>query len=410
MLSRKWIVFFVIALVFFLLLGRYLHRVPKRHYSDFRVYHHAAQKVLTGEDIYFRDTLAVTPFKYYPFFAFCFIPLGVLPIKAAAGVFFAINFFLVFVLLRLAADITGAQEQLSASPGRELCLLYGLGTFFALRHIFAVWDAGQVTILMCVLTLAGLAALSKGKKAIAGAFLAAAMLIKYTPVIFLPYLIVRRQFKAVAWTIAFAVLWLSLPALAVGIPKELAYLSSWIPSIIDTSLDMKSYTGPGNQSLFSMVIRLVTDCGQGVNVMHLTFEQGKLLGSAFAAVLYLLALIPPFGKPLDQRIDYALLFTFLPLFNPNGWGINFVVLAVPAMLLIAYLIKVKGKDRFVAACVVGGFLAISLLARDIVGKHVQNIGELLSHVTIGALLLVVALLKLKFFGGNVVDQLKLGSR
>ena len=145
-----------------------------------------------------------------------------------------------------------------------------------------------------------------------------------------------------------------------------------------------------------MAIRFFSDCGLNINLTHLTFLQGKLVGYALAASLYVLALIPPFVKHRDQKIDYALLFCFLPLFNPNGWGINFVALAVPCMLLISYLIDVKGKDLFVAACVLGAFMATTLMARDIVGKNLQTLGELYSNVTIGTLLLVVALLKLKF--------------
>ena len=162
--------------------------------------------------------MAVTPFKYSPFFAFCFVPLGVLP------------------------------------PSNQFWL-YGLGVVCVLRFIFLNWDSGQVVILMAVLVLGALASLSKGKNAWAGAFLAAATLIKYTPVIFLPYLIVRKQYKAVLWTLVFGAVWLLLPVLVVGFQKEMAYLASWIPSIMQTSLDQGSLTDGKNQSLISMVLR-----------------------------------------------------------------------------------------------------------------------------------------------------------
>jgi hypothetical protein len=397
-INRKWIIGLVMALVFVVLLAQYLDRVPKRHYCDFQVYYHTALKFLAREDIYFRDTMAVTPFKYSPFFAFCFAPFGFMPIKVAASLFFTINFILTFILFYLASVVTESRIRLMALSGKMLGVFYGLGILFLLRFVFLVWDSGQVTILMCVLLLAGLGYLSKGKNVPAGVFLAAGILIKCTPAIFLPYLLVRRQFKAVAWTMLFIVIWLLIPALAVGVHKEIAYLFSWIPSMMETSLDKWSYMVPKNQSLISMAIRFFSNCGFGINVGHLTFEQGKFLGYALAAFLYLLALIPPFRKPRDQEIDYALLFSFLPLFNPNGWEINFVALAVPCMLLIGYLIEVKWKDFFVVACMGVGFIATSLMARDIVGNDMHNLGGLYSNVTIGTLLLVVALLKLKFVG------------
>jgi hypothetical protein len=296
----------------------------------------------------------------------------------------------------LAFEVMGSRMQIMTLPWRMLLALYGLGVLFTIRFIFLVWDSGQVTILMCVLVLAGLVFLSKGKNAKSGSFLAAAILIKCTPAIFLPYLIVRRKFKAVGWTMVFIVVWLSIPALAVGIQKEITYLSNWIPSILENSLDTWSYIVPKNQSLISMAIRLFSESGFAINVTHLRYEQGKFLGYALAAFLYLLALIPPFKKPRDQRIDYALLFCYLPLFNPNAWELNFVALAVPYMLLIGYLIEVKWKDFFVVVCVIAGFMLTSLLARDLVGWHMQNLGQLYCNVTIGTLLLVAALLKLKF--------------
>ncbi len=398
--DRKWLIGLAVALIFVVFLVRYLDRVPKRHYCNFRVYHHAALKFLAGEDIYFRDTMAVTPFKYSPFFAFSFIPIGVLPIKVAASLFFTLNFVLAIVLLRLASELMESQARFMVLPGRSWLLLYGLGALVLFRFVLVVWDSGQVTMLMCALVLAGLVSLSKGRNKTAGAFLAAAILIKYTPAIFFPYLIVKRQYKAAAWMMVFVVIWLSIPALAVGIQQEIAYLSSWFPSIIGTSLDKWSYMDTKNQSLISMTIRFFSDCGYGINVVHLTFEQGKFLGYFLSALLYVLALIPPFGKPRDQRIDYALLFSFLPLFNPNGWIVNFVALAVPYTLLIGYLIEVKWKDAFVATCVVVGFMASSLMAQDIVGNNMQNRGELFSNVTLGTLLLVFALLKLKFEGSG----------
>jgi len=386
-INRKWTAGLIVALIFAALLVRFLDREPKRHYCDFQVYHHTALKFLAHQDIYFRDTQAVTPFKYSPFFAFCFAPIGVLPIKAAATLFFTLNIILTIILFRLACEVTGS---------RRHWFLFVLGALFLSRFVFLVWDSGQVTILMGVLILAGLISLSKGKNASAGALLAASILIKYTPALFLPYLIIRKQFKAVGWTMVFIVIWLMVPALVVGIHKEFEYLSAWIPSIMGTSLDTWSYIVPKNQSLISMAIRLFSESGFAINVTHLTFEQGKNLGYAFAAFLYTLALIPPFGRPRDQRIDYALLFSFLPLFNPNGWELNFVALAVPYMLLIGYLFETRWKDYFVVACVIAGFLVTSLLARDIVGNNLQNLGQLYCDVTIGTLLLVSALLKLKF--------------
>ena len=128
----------------------------------------------------------------------------------------------------------------------------------------------------------------------------------------------------------------------------------------------------------------------------MSFRQAQAAGYAAALVLYGVALAPGRTRPGDTRIDYALLFICLPLFNPNSWMLNFVALAVPYILLIGYLIEVKGKDMFVAACVIGAVLATVVMAQDIVGNDLENLGEAFSNVTFGTLLLFAALVKLKF--------------
>jgi len=396
--------FKLLIIVFFILfyagmLFRYLERVPQRHYCDFRVYYHAAQVFLSKQDIYFRDLESVTPFKYSPFFAFIMSPIGLLPIKAAAALFFTINFIAAITLFILIKKII-LKTNLSAKEG---FFLYFSGILLTFRYILLNWDSGQVVIIICALVAGFLYLLSRDKDIPAAALLAASILIKYTSALFIPYLILRKKFKAAAMTFGFLAIWLSLPALYVGIKTNIAYLNSWIPSIINTSLDSGSYYNSKNQSIMSFFLRFASNSDYHVNLIDFGFHHAMLIAYVVSALLYFLILLPKKGKD-SSREDYALLFICMPLFNPNGWMLNFVSLIFPYLFLSYYLIKVKLKDFFVLACVILSYIFVSLFSRTLMGTVFEQSTEAFSFVSIGALFLFAAIIKLKFFKTEMVKE------
>ena len=289
------------------MLGRYLQRVPKRHYCDFRVYHHTARVFLDRKDIYADyDEQGITPFKYSPFFAFLVSPLGLLPIKGAAGVFFVVNFLATIALFALSLKLC-SERRLSARQGFLVCFLAAL---LVLRFIVQVWDSGQVPIIIGCLVLASLYFFSRGKEFAGAAFLSAAILFKYLPAIFIPYFLVRRRFKAAGLTLLFCAVWLLVPALYAGLAKDIGYLGSWLPSIARTSLDQGSYLDFKSQSFLSMILRMTTPSVCAMNLLSLGFGAALKLAYALAFGLYLLALIPVRGRD-TARLDYALAYRFL---------------------------------------------------------------------------------------------------
>ena len=397
-LTKKRIFLFILLTIFFgCMLGRYLQRVPKRHYCDFRVYYHTAQVFLSAKDIYFRDTMEVTPFKYSPFFAFIISPIGLLPIKSAAALFFTINFITTIALFVLLKRII-VKIQLFPQEG---FFFYFLGIVLTFRYILLNWDSGQIVIILCALVAGSLYFSLRGKDVLAAALLAASILIKYTPALFIPYFILRRKFKAAFLTLGFLAVWLSLPALYVGVQKNTAYLISWIPSIINTSLDVGSYYNSKNQSIMSLVLRFTTNSSYHVNFIDLGYHSAMIIACVLSFLFYLLILLPKKGK--DSTIeDYALLFICISLFSPNAWMLNFVSLIFPYLFLIYYLIKVKLKDVFVLVCVILSYICVSLFSRSLMGTAFEQATEALSFVTIGVFFLTAALVKLKFFTTELI--------
>ena len=192
-LKKNWVLILIVFIAFSGSLANYISRVPQRHYCDFRVYYKAGQDLIKGKNIYIRDRDDVTPYKYSPFFALVFVPLSLFPIKISAAVFFSINFVLTILFFKLSFNLLQNSGIGTPVSQRDRSLIYGLTLLFTFRYICLVWYSGQVNILMCVLVLLALRSLSKDKTAFSGAFFASSILIKYTPAIFLPYLLVRKH-------------------------------------------------------------------------------------------------------------------------------------------------------------------------------------------------------------------------
>lgn len=403
---HKKILLGVLAVSFFAgMTGRFLHRSPKRQYCDFRAYHHVAQNFVLGEPLYVRQSMEVLPFKYSPFFALLVSPLGFLPLGPAATLFFIINFIATILLFFLSRKICIHGPPLP----RQAFWTYFLSVMFMARFIVYVWDSGQVNIVMCVLVLTGLYLSQQRKDVAASLLLAASVLFKYMPALFLPYFIARKRWKAAFLTFLFLLVLLFLPVLAGGggVRKNISDLAAWLPSIVNSSLDAGSYLNFKNQSLFSMVLRFTTYSAHPVNVLDLSFAQALKTSYVCAFLLYLLVLLPArsvkssvstgtAGRRDTTTLDYGMIFICMALFNPNGWMTNFVALAFPYVLLVSYLIRVKGRDGFVLTLVVLSFILTSWMSQDIVGNRIENLSEMFSCVTLGALFLMAALVKLKF--------------
>ena len=401
-LKKSWLVVVAVLLLFSGLLTRYLDRVPQRKYCDFRVYYKAGSDFIAGKNLYFRETEAITPYKYSPFFAFIAAPLALLPIKASASIFFAVNFFSTLLLWGLSYRLVEDSLGIGALSANARCLVLLASVLCLLRYFFLVWDSGQVNVLMCLLVVAGLGLARRDKDVLAGLCFGASILIKYTPALFLIYFLAQRKFKLVAMILLSIGVFSLLPALAVGFHQNWFYLMAWIPSIVSNSLDQFSYLVSKNQSIFSLFIRFFSPTYYKIQLLNLSFGQALNLGRLAALVLFVVIFIPGKLKSRDWIIDAATLMLCMSIFNPNAWPLNFVSLFLACTLLIRYLVFVKGRDWLLLAMLIAAFIFSNFTSRDFMGRATENFGLMYSFTTIGALLIYAALVKLKFFPSRLL--------
>ncbi len=380
----------VVLVIFAVLFVRYDHRGPKRHYSDFRVYYATAERVVQGENIYSRPDEAVTPYKYSPMFAWVLAPLALFPIHAASLVFFSINFACLIGILYWTSAL--CPIYFKADPGTMVWVI-GLTLLFCLRFILKILDAGQVNILMIAMLTAGLFLFSKKKEFWGASLVALSVLVKYVTFIFIPYWLLKRQYRKVFYTLFWVGIFCVLPLLFSGIERGMADLTGWIPYITRESLDRGSWMDEQNQSIYSFVLRLLAQesphLSYGFGFAILPFEQALTVAFVVACGLYTWIVLSLYQRPNTEAWTLAMLYVAFAFLNPNAWALNFVSLLIPTLFIFAYLSR--GRDRAVWAMVVVSFLLFNLPSDFFGNEKWQKTLEIASFTTFGAFVLLAAL-------------------
>lgn len=170
-----------------------------RREVDFYVYIMGARH-LTSSNLYLQHLTTVQrlPFTYPPFATLVFWPLAQLPLKVASGVWGGINLVALFVVV----GVTLATLRPSESGGRSSfpwrSALVCLGPAALLEPVMLNMSFGQINILITALIIVDVT----GRYEIAarslprGLLVGLAAAIKLTPVIFVAYFLVTKQWRA----------------------------------------------------------------------------------------------------------------------------------------------------------------------------------------------------------------------
>jgi alpha-1,2-mannosyltransferase len=191
--------------------------------NDFTVYLLAAQSLWEGSNPYLADL----PFPYiYPLFlAFVFIPLVFIPYWLASAIWFFLCAASLVVaclsLQRLASAESGT------ATGRHLAAAGLIAILLLFQPVQSGLLEGQVNtiVLLCMVMFYG--SYTRKCPLPAGIWLGAAIAIKVLPAVLLLFLLVRRQYRIMLWTLLFALVFCTLPVVIAG-RHFLAYYQSYL--------------------------------------------------------------------------------------------------------------------------------------------------------------------------------------
>jgi hypothetical protein len=188
-----------------------IRRIGRQDTGDFVHFYYAADAMARHADPYAAWTQG---YIYPPLIAFIFQPLTRLGRDHAAGVMLALN-----VSLTLTAVLLASREFLrrfggSQSPPAVASVML-LSILMNIDKIKGEWQMWQTDVFMLLLFVLALRWIDRRPIA-AGLMLGIAVNIKYLPLLFLPYLLIRRRWTAAASLVLGSIALALLPAVSTG--------------------------------------------------------------------------------------------------------------------------------------------------------------------------------------------------
>ncbi|MFH1245094.1 MAG: glycosyltransferase family 87 protein [Candidatus Omnitrophota bacterium] len=367
--------------------------------TDFSVFTNAARDISQKKDIYSQSYLETGRdfYKYSPAFAVLMIPLSALHRHISVPIWY-LSIFVFFVLsIFLIQKILTAQDS-----GRSLSrTFFALGILMTLRALLSVVQRVQSDCLVLFLLSLFIFALFYKKNTLAGFALASAVMVKLTPLIFIPFLILRKKFKAMFSACFFTLFYLFIPALYTGYGRNLAYLKDWFSVHQKNPADY--FLWYKNQSLLSCLSRFLSK-DSPLSIAGLTQTQVLIIFISLAAILFLLVFatrsrIASSPSAFRYLTDISLILILMIILSPLAWKHTFVHLLIPHFVLLYYVLYINPKDKLSKGLLISSFFLITVLNPELTKPFAQTI-QLLSPVTLGAILLYIALLRTRVFPEN----------
>ena len=374
-----------------------------RRQEDFDGYVLVGELVLEGRHVYQDAPPGISTWP--PLFGVLAVPIALLArvsIHLARGLWLAGQLLALFWVLKVIADLVydrvlaiwpRPDALVLASPPIlvPLVLCYG-GVTGNFVHL-------QINILIFALVLQGLAWQGRDRPVAGGLLIGLATAIRVMPLVFLPYLVVRRRWKAAGIAVATTALLTLAPALVYGWETFREYFSTWL-----------QVTGQGwgstfmNQSFLAMFDRAL---GHGVvpfvteEFTYLAAAEGSAARLATWALLGLLAVVAlwRFRGPCAPAghvalAEWSIVFTVGAYGGPVCWKSYLVVLLLPLALLYAVwrVWDVDAAVRWRAGWLLGAaFVFLLLPNRDLIGRWLSVNLEMGSIYTVGGLVLLAGL-------------------
>jgi hypothetical protein len=326
----------VAALFIFLVL---LAREATTHSIDFPVYHRAARQVIEGRyEFYPVEAYGGTPvpsqgFRYAPAVAFLFVPFGWLPLEAAALAFFALKLAALWYVGATVANHVGLSE------GRRQVFLIAfliVGGYIAEELRF-----GNVHFLCIAAMVFAYDRVEAGAVLLPAAALAIVIATKITPLALLAYFALRRRAAVCLATVAILALLIVAPAVVMGSAanaRELRAFATYAAEKIDEG---------DNYSLRGVLIRHLTT--GHADISHLEASVADLppavvngiwlVGLLGLGVAALAALWRTVDDPVVRLLELSIVLTGIVLASPHTQRRYFVALYIPALVLVALLLR-----------------------------------------------------------------------
>ncbi len=340
--------------------------------ADFAHFYEASKALATGADIYAGDS---QHYIYPPLLALLLRPLSLMPISAAAGTWLVLNGGLLAAAAWLAARAAASRLDRFAT-NRLIAQAAILGSLLLLIEIHSDLHLGQSDGLVVFALVLALNCLDE-RPITAGLLLGLAGAVKYVALAYIPYLLLRRRWRAAGSSAVGWVGWMLLPAISIGWTRNLNYIARALAGLLAMSDPNVGSARPGTSptlgtmagisgvvwersvSLTSAIMRHVGQPSGRISAI------AALLGLAVICLIFAWLLVRKSGftlwtgrgLPADAQVasgralvlgEWGAVLTATLLFSPQLTERHFVLL-LPVTVLASFLFLIARQriDRFV---------------------------------------------------------------
>jgi len=380
-----WIALVLLAAIYYPFFGK--------GFEGITVYSAAADCVWRGEVM----LPCAPPFSYEPALAALALPFVFIPAALHKVVWYAICVASLVVTVRF-AEAMGERLYPGVTRGENLVWLRSASLLLCGKQILEVLNYQAYEAPALAMLTVGMWALTVGRESAGGFWLGVGAAVRATPVIYLPYLLLKRRYlAALAFLAAFFALsllpdlisalrgghvgylydWLRQvagPGILPGSPADLHFLSAWA-----------SPTSLGNQSLRGLVNRFATEPVLGLSPRLILFA----VYGAFGFVLAALLLISPRDKAY-AAIDGAILLIAMLALSPMTSRYHFVLVLPAVVLVVAAVIGDRRMRLFGGVVLAASFMLLTGTSNDLTGQRVAEFAYRYGFMTEGAIVLLVA--------------------
>ena len=207
----KWLAPVALTAICVTVLVSDVARIKHQNTGDFEHFYYAGQAVLRGSDPYQAHTRG---YIYPPLVAFMYQPMAKLSFSGAAALMLTVN--VAVTLIALALTIAEFLRRQRVRPEKWTVVYLMIPALLAnIDKVKGEWQMWQTDVWMLLLFVMALRWVDR-LPVVAGLCLGVAINIKYIPIAFLPYFLIRQRWSASLGLVAGIIIFAVLPAVSTG--------------------------------------------------------------------------------------------------------------------------------------------------------------------------------------------------
>lgn len=343
-IQKKWLYYLVGLIILLIILFE-----SKGSGGDFNIFISASKDLLLGKNIYRIHYNEWYHYYYDVVFALILVPFTYLPLFVTKFCWLILNVFFVYRIWKIIKEWLPLSEL-----NKNNKLVFSILSFiFIVRFLRDNFHLAQLTIFILYLTLEGLFLINKNRTIAGSLLIALGIDIKLLPIVIIPYLVYRNQWKAALCTIGFIILLLFLPMIFIGFDyNNFLLVERWH---LINPMNQEHILDTSERSFHSLTTLLTTllvkNCGDihaltlKRNIADISIEKLNIVinivrGALILFALYFLRTMPfkATSYKIQKLYEVSYLCLIIPLIFPHQQFYAFFFIFPASTYLLFYLV------------------------------------------------------------------------